>query len=144
MLLPISFDTRSRSDLSTVLERDLKTTGLGLGDYEVFALLMRSGTEPVRMSDLAEELGLSPSGLTRRLDGLVRSGWVERRNADHDRRVMLAVITPEGRRIYEAAIPVYVSSVRRHVTSTLTDDELRSMAAIFNKIRNSIEAQRRS
>ncbi len=50
----------------------------------------------MRMCDLAARLQLSPSGLTRRLDGLVRAGVVERRPSETDRRVMLAVLTAEG------------------------------------------------
>ena len=49
----------------------------------------------MRMCDLAVALQLSPSGLTRRLDGLVRNGFVERIGSDDDRRVMLAVLTEQ-------------------------------------------------
>lgn len=134
--------SRSRADLNAALERDLKPTGLSLGDYQVFVLLTGSDAQSMRMCDLAEQLGLSPSGLTRRLDGLVKAGWVERQSADHDRRVMLAVVTPDGRRTFERAIPVYVASVRRRITAVLTEDELRSMAAIFTKIRVALDDSR--
>lgn len=127
--------SRSRTDLNAALERDLKPTGLSLGDYQVFVFLIGSDAQSMRMCDLADELGLSPSGLTRRLDGLVKAGWIERQSAEHDRRVMLAVVTADGRRTFEQAVPVYVASVRRRITSILTEDELRSMADIFVKIR---------
>ena len=50
----------------------------------------------MRMCDLAQALRLSPSGLTRRLDGLVRHGLVERRSSPTDRRVMHAHLTDAG------------------------------------------------
>ncbi len=134
--------SRSRIDLGTALERDLKPTGLSLGDYQVFVILTGSDAQSMRMCDLAEQLGLSPSGLTRRLDGLVKAGWVERQSAEHDRRVMLAVVTPEGRRTFERAIPVYVASVRRRVTGVLTEDELQAMTGIFVKIRQALDSSR--
>ncbi len=132
--------SRCRTDLNATLERDLKPTGLSLGDYQVFVFLIGSEAQSMRMCDLADELGLSPSGLTRRLDGLVKAGWIERQSAEHDRRVMLAVVTPDGRRTFEQAVPVYVTSVRRRITSILTEDELRSMASIFLKIRLGLNA----
>lgn len=131
--------SRSRTDLNAALERDLKPTGLSLGDYQVFVILTRSDAQSMRMCDLAEQLGLSPSGLTRRLDGLVKAGWIERQSAEHDRRVMLAVVTPDGRRTFEQAIPVYVASVRTRITGVLSEDELRSMTGIFTKIRRALD-----
>lgn len=130
---------RSRNDLMAALERDLHPTGLSLGDYQVFVHLSGAPDQSMRMCDLAEVLQLSPSGLTRRLDGLVRAGWIERRGAEHDRRVMLAVMTDEGRRQFERTIPVHVGSVRRRITGLLSEDELRSMARIFRKVRLALD-----
>src|SRR5688572_31551830 len=55
--------------------------GLALGDYQVLVTLSEAENKAMRMCDLAEVLQLTPSGATRRLDGLVKSGWVERRNS---------------------------------------------------------------
>ena len=71
------------------------------------------------MCDLAGKLQLSPSGLTRRLDGLVKAGWVERTPSETDRRVMLAVLTPAGFDKLVEAAPVHVESVRRHMIDLL-------------------------
>ncbi len=131
---------RARNDLMGALERDLASTGLSLGDYQVFVALTASEHQSMRMCDLADRLQLSPSGLTRRLDGLVKSGWIERQSAEHDRRVMLAVVTPSGRRAFERAMPVHVRSVRERITGVLSEDELRSMADIFAKIRFALDA----
>src|ERR1700737_1635062 len=68
-----------------------------LPDYELLVHLSEAPNQALRMTDLADMLLLSPSGLTRRLDGLVRDGSVERRACPSDRRGMLAVLTPKGR-----------------------------------------------
>src|SRR5436190_21839498 len=78
------------------LEADLAPHGLTLGDYQVLVHLSEAPDHEMRMCDLATRLQLSPSGLTRRLDGLVRMGVVERRPSERDRRVMLAVLTEHG------------------------------------------------
>ena len=69
-------------DLNAALEADLAPHGLTLGDYQVLVHLSEADDHAMRMCDLAAPLQLSPSGLTRRLDGLVRMGVVERRPSD--------------------------------------------------------------
>jgi DNA-binding MarR family transcriptional regulator len=73
--------------------------------------------------------------LTRRLDGLVRAGLVERRGSDQDRRVMLAALTPKGLAALEQAAPIHVASVRRRVIDLLDHAELEVFARAFQKIR---------
>ena len=127
------------ADLEAAMEVDLAPTGLMPGDYQVFVYLSEAEDRAVRMCDLAGKLQLSPSGLTRRLDGLVKAGWVERTPSETDRRVMLAVLTPAGFDKLVEAAPVHVESVRRHMIDLLTVDELRAIADAFGKIRASLD-----
>jgi DNA-binding MarR family transcriptional regulator len=132
----------SVNDLTNALESDLAPVGLALGDYQVLVTLSEASDQSMRMCDLASVLQLTPSGATRRLDGLVKAGWVERRNSEVDRRVMLAVLTPAGLdKLHEALIP-HVASVRMHLVDLLTDTELKAMASIFGKVRAHLDANR--
>lgn len=70
--------------------------GLTLSDYEVLLRLARAPDRRMRRVDLAEQVILTASGVTRLLDGLERAGWVERASCATDRRVVYAVITDEG------------------------------------------------
>src|SRR5262249_32674569 len=73
--------------LMATLDRELQAEhGLSLGDYEVLVRLEDAPGRFMRMTDLATALHLSPSGITRRVDGLVRAGWVDRRQCPTDRR----------------------------------------------------------
>lgn len=132
----------TQGDLMTALEHDLAHTGLTLGDYQVFVYLSAADDHSMKMCDLAEILQLSPSGLTRRLDGLVKAGWVERRPSDTDRRVMHAVLTDAGRAQLEAAAPVHVESVRARLIDHLDRDDLLAFARAFRKIRAALDAER--
>ena len=132
----------TNADLMAALERDLAPTGLNLGDYQVLVFLSESPERSLRMCDLAERLQLSPSGLTRRLDGLVRSSLVERRRSASDRRVMLAALTSKGLRVLEDSAPVHVMSVRKRMIDLLDEDELRVVAGVFQKIRARLEDDR--
>jgi DNA-binding MarR family transcriptional regulator len=121
-------------DLNAALEADLARHGVTLGDYQVLVHLSEAPDHEMRMCDLAALLQLSPSGLTRRLDGLVRMGVVERRPSDLDRRVMLAVLTDDGWSYLEKVAPVHVDSVRHHIIDRLTRDDMAAMARIFGTI----------
>jgi DNA-binding MarR family transcriptional regulator len=125
-------------DLNAALEADLAPHGLTLGDYQVLVYLSEAEQQSRRMCDLAALLQLSPSGLTRRLDGLVRTGLVERRPSDQDRRVMLAVLTDRGREHLEDVAPAHVESVRRHVIDRLDRRDIAAMARIFGAIRDGL------
>lgn len=127
------------TDLGTALELDLAPTGLTTGDYQVLVYLSEAEDHSVRMCDLAGMLQLSPSGLTRRLDGLVKAGWVERRGSDTDRRVMLAVLTQAGLAKLVEAAPVHVESVRRRMIDLLDERELRTLAHMFSTIKAALD-----
>ena len=53
----------------------LAAHGLTNGDYGVLVVLSEAEGNRLRMCDLAGALHLSPSGLTRRVDGLVKKGY---------------------------------------------------------------------
>ena len=112
-------------ELAARLEGDLvRSHGLTLGDYQVLVYLSEAPQHRLRMCDLAGWLRLSPSGLTRRLDGLVKGGLVVRQPSVEDRRVSLAVLTEHGFACLERAAPDHVDSVRRHMLDHLDRDQI--------------------
>lgn len=118
-------------------EADLVAShGLTQGDYGVLVSLSEAPDRAMRMCDLAARMHLSPSGLTRRLDGLVKLGLVSRVPAADDRRVMLAELTPQGMTALEEAAPDHVESVRRHFIDHLTRAQVRQLGDAFERIRS--------
>ena len=117
--------------LVAALEADLVPHGLSLGDYEVLVILSETPDRQLRMCDLADRLGLSPSGLTRRLDGLVRAGFVLRTASSGDRRVINATITATGYAALERAAPTHLASVRDRLVDRLTHEQLATLGDIF-------------
>ncbi len=120
--------------LRAAFEADLAPHGINLGDYEVMVILSEAPDGQVRMCDLSESLGLSPSGLTRRLDGLVKAGYVQRAQCSNDRRVMFASITTAGRKAFKSAVDDHVLSVRTHLIDRLTPDQVEVFADIFHAV----------
>jgi len=116
---------RAHSRLLARLDAELQSTqGMSVTDYGVLVQLSEQEGGRMRMSELAQHLLLSPSGLTRRLDGLVSAGLVERRRCPTDRRGAFAVLTAAGRARLESAAPDHVEQVRRHFVSRLSRKQL--------------------
>jgi DNA-binding MarR family transcriptional regulator len=113
-----------------VLDNELQSEhGLSLGEYEVLVHLSEEPESSLRMTDLAGRLHLSPSGITRRIDGLQRAGLVERRQCPSDRRGSNAVLTDEGLRRLREAAPTHVRGVRAHFIDQLSERDIANLAA---------------
>lgn len=128
----------TQADLLNALERDLEPFGFTLGDYRVLVLLSEVPHGEMRMCDLADRLQLSPSGLTRRLDGLVRDGLVRRRPGSADRRVMMAVLTDEGAARLQQIAPAHARSVRARLFDHLDEAQVEQLGAIFERIASAL------
>ncbi len=125
----------STTGLLAVLDNELQAeNGLSLGDYEVLHFLSEAPGRAIRMSELAGRLHLSPSGITRRVDGLVRSGLVERQKCPNDRRGSNAVLTALGAKTLKAAAPTHVRGVREHFIDRLGADDLATLDALLAAI----------
>ena len=122
------------------LDTELQPHALSLADYEILVHLAAEPAAELRMTELAARTLVSRSGLTRRLDRLVESGLVERRSCPTDRRGVLAVLTPAGRRRLEESAPTHVAGVRRHFVSQLEGQDLRAFADCLNAVVASSEA----
>ena len=75
----------------------LEAHDLTLNDFDVLAQLSRGPDYGLKRSELAERVLLTPSGITRLLDGLERAGYVAKGECATDARVTYAVLTDAGR-----------------------------------------------
>jgi len=112
----------------------LRDADISLAEYEVLQHLVESPDMRLRMNELAELARLSPSGLTRRFDALVRRGWVVRERCDDDRRGVYASITPDGEERMRFAEPIYVRGVHRYFFDMLGDDHLNEVNDVMAMI----------
>lgn len=108
--------------------------GLTINDYEVLLHLSRAPERALRRVDLAERVLLTPSGITRLLDGLERCGWVEKRSCETDARVTYAVLTDAGLEKLRAAADVHLAGVSRLFAERFSDDELEALAALLGRL----------
>jgi DNA-binding MarR family transcriptional regulator len=126
---------RATTGVMATLDNELQAAhGLSLGEYEVLVWLSEAPERALRMTDLAAGLHLSPSGITRRIDGLVKRKFVERQQCPSDRRGSYAVLTEEGVRVLEAAAPTHVQGVRTHFVDRLDERQLANLTAALSTI----------
>lgn len=133
--LLIESTTALRAQLDRQLERD---TGLPLQWFELLLRLARSPGRHLRMSDLAAQATLTPSGLTRAIDRLEAAGLAERAPCASDRRGAYAALTARGLERITAAVPPHLEHVEEHLTSALSHDEQQQLAALLRKVRDHV------
>jgi DNA-binding MarR family transcriptional regulator len=113
-LLTVEFRLRER------LDHELRSGhGISLGDYAVLVNLSEAPGHSLRMSDLAERILLSRSGLTRRVDALVKRGLVTRQSCPADGRGSMAELTSAGAELLGEAASTHVAGVREYLIDAL-------------------------
>jgi len=106
---------------------------LPLASYDVLVQLSEAPDQALRMTELAERVLLSRSGLTRLVDRLERDGVVERQACPEDARGTLAVLTPKGLERLQAAWPTHLQGVSSYV-DRLEAREVQELAALLGKL----------
>ena len=127
-------------DLMNAIERDLGVFGLDAGDYQLLAMLSEATDHRLKMCDLADTLRLSRSGLTRRMDGVVKAKYVERIQDKDDRRVSFAHLTTKGYEFLKKIAPLHLKDVRSRMIDLLNESEIKALGSAFAKINAHLRA----
>jgi DNA-binding MarR family transcriptional regulator len=126
---------RAQASLSRQLDAELERThGLALSSFEALQLLDEQPDGRMRMRDLAEELQISRSGLTRLVDRLAREAMLERCTCKHDARGAYACLTPLGRERTEQARRTHRALVRENLLTQFAGGELAALAEMCDRI----------
>ena len=119
---------RAHARIVRALERELHDgQGMALTDYDVLVQLAAAESRRLRMSELADRLLVSRSGVTRLVDRLVKDGLVERMTCADDRRGQWASLTDAGYSRLRDASPTHLRGVAAHFLDRLPDEELRAL-----------------
>lgn len=119
------------------VNRELEaSSGMPITWFEVLLRLSRSPDQRLRMSDLAGQVGLSHSGLTRLADRLIAAGLIRREACPDDRRGAFAVVTDAGAEALDAALAGHLESVERHLAGPLGPDGLATLTDLLRIVRD--------
>ena len=121
--------------ITRVLDAELRAAhDLTWAEYDVLLRLAKATGRTLTMTELARRVLISPSGLTRVVDGLERKGFVRRSRSNDDARVVSAALTDGGRDKVKRAAQTHLRGIREHFTSRLSDAQLRGVAAALQVI----------
>ena len=118
-------------ELSAQLQAD---HGLTINDYEALLHLSQAENGALRRIDLASELVLTPSGVTRLLDGLEKAGYVCKGSCSTDARVTYAVLTDPGREKLRQASCSHVAAVSELFRERFSDAELAALTELLGRL----------
>jgi DNA-binding MarR family transcriptional regulator len=108
--------------------------GLTARDYEVLLFLAQEEGRRLAMSELAERTMLTRSGITRLVDGLSKSGLVERVSCPEDLRVSYCQLTDEGFARLRAAGPTHIESVHTAFLQNFSEEEVEVLAKLLARL----------
>jgi DNA-binding MarR family transcriptional regulator len=108
--------------------------GLTMNDFDVLMQLSIATDGRLRRVDLAERVLLTPSGITRLLEGLERAGYVERATCASDARVSYACLTDAGRDKLDEAKHTHQASIKHLFSERYSDEELETLAVLLERL----------
>jgi DNA-binding MarR family transcriptional regulator len=127
--------SRAHCSMLAALEKDMEPkTGIPLAWYQVLAALNRAKDGMLRFQDLARVAGISESGVSRRLNQMIKSGLIDRHICATDRRGVYAHLTAKGKAAYEKGHSIFVRSLDRNLGIHIEPDEADVLRAALARI----------
>jgi DNA-binding MarR family transcriptional regulator len=135
----------SAAGLRRLFHRGLESFGPATPQaFDILIRLARSEGGELRMSELAMQASLTPSGLTRAVDRLQQQGLVDRRTCPEDRRGSFAVLTDAGRELMARVLPEHLATVDRVLDDVFTPEEEAQLSAWLRRLRDYAREQNAS
>lgn len=121
--------------LIAVLDKDLRESfDIGIPEYEVLVRLSEADDWAWRMSELADDLGMSRSRLTHIVARMEKRGLVNRKSIAGDGRGVCCEMTQQGFSLLRDAAPTHVRGVREHFVDMLSPLEHKHLSDFYGKV----------
>jgi len=122
---------------------DIKREGISIPGSQTYLLFLLSRRGPLRMSDIADRLGVTLSGCTAVVDRAVEEGWVERKRDSADRRVVRIRIAPAGEHVLLRMKETRLRLLRRYLEQ-LQPEEVNILVTLVNRLTETMESQQKT
>ncbi|MEU9347677.1 MarR family transcriptional regulator [Streptomyces sp. NPDC048278] len=109
--------------------------GLSYTQFQILAVLGESAEGRERMTDIADRLVHSRSGLTYQVGQLADAELVVKAPSPEDERSVIVSLTPAGRALLDRVMTGHVQVVRRHLLEPLTDDDVTRLGEVLDSVR---------
>ncbi len=111
--------------------RLLSLEKVGLDVYGMLLCLEEAPGQRLKMVEISEIIGMSPSGLTRLADRLEGQGLIARHACPKDRRSTHVSVTPLGIEARASAWPVMEAVIREEFCSMMSEEEAKLIGDVF-------------
>lgn len=129
----------THNELQNVITHQLEAeAALSVPWMGVLIRLARSPGQRLRMTELARDMTMSTSGLTRLIDRIEGAGHVRREPCPHDRRGFHAVLTPAGLEVVSDASTRHVADLETYLAAPLTPEQLTQLTDLLRIVRDHI------
>ncbi len=115
---------------------------ISFDDYDVLLTVNEAAGETLRMSELAEAVLLSNSGMSRRVARLVERGLLHRDQCTQDGRVFRVRLSRAGRRALEKAWEVYSGLIEESFAAHVSEGEAKMLGGIFQRLLDRIGSEK--
>ncbi|MER5796205.1 MarR family transcriptional regulator [Streptomyces sp. NPDC001980] len=123
--------------LQQLVEQQLRRDGdLSYIQFRVLAQLAEAPGPSLRMTDLADGVVYSRSGLTYQADRLEQAGLIARAPSPDDERSVTVTITEAGREVLERVLPGHIGLVAKELFGPLKEEDVAAMADVLTRIRD--------
>jgi len=125
----------TRTIVTREIDAALGAHGIALSDLALLIELRGARDGKLRRVELANRIGVTPSGVARQLQPLERIGLVGREPHARDARLALVTLTDTGRRIAEEALPTAEAAAERALARIWSDAERERLAKLMSDVR---------
>jgi DNA-binding MarR family transcriptional regulator len=125
----------ARTQLARDVDHPLSVHGISLADLAILRELRREPAQKLRRSELAQRLGVTPSGIARQVAPLERIGLVARESHDRDARLALVVLTDTGAEIVDDALQTAEAAADRALAARWSDTERERLSKLLARAR---------
>ncbi len=133
--------TEVSSLLRHAVEKQLRDAGdLSYVQFQLLATLGDSPDGRLRMTDLADRVVYSRSGLTYQAQVLEARGLVTRGSSPDDERSVVVALTPAGRDVLGVVFPGHIDALHRLLFSSLTDADIADLARVLQRVADHLRA----
>ncbi|MDX6452023.1 MAG: hypothetical protein QOH16_2072 [Gaiellaceae bacterium] len=125
----------ARTQLARDVDHPLSAHGISLADLAILRELRREPAQKLRRSELAQRLGVTPSGIARQVAPLERIGLVARESHDRDARLALVVLTGTGAQVVDDALETAEAAADRALAARWSDPERERLSKLLSRAR---------
>lgn len=121
------------------LSQTFSIHNLDAASFDVLATLRRAG-RPYRLTptELQRSAMVTSSAIAQRLNRLETRGFIVRKSSDADGRVTDVVLTQQGLRLIEKALPAHVAN-EHHLLAGLSEDQKQQLASLLVQLFDSVQ-----